>query len=141
VSSPESTAPAIQTRRKSCAKTKEKLMPAIERFGSGARMSEMVAYGDMLYLAGQVADDTSLDITGQMTQVLANIDALLAQAGSDKTKMLRCNIWLKDINDFAAMNAVWDKWVDKAHLPARATVESSLATPAYLVEVMVTAVR
>ena len=116
-------------------------MPAIERFGSGARMSEMVAHGDMLYLAGQVADDTSLDITGQMTQVLANIDALLAQAGSDKTKMLRCNIWLKDINDFAAMNAVWDQWVDKAHLPARATVESSLATPAYLVEVMVTAVR
>ena len=116
-------------------------MPAIERFGSGARMSEMVAYGDMLYLAGQVADDTSLDITGQMTQVLANIDALLAQAGSDKTKMLRCNIWLKDIKDFAAMNAVWDTWVDKAHLPARATVESSLATPAYLVEVMVTAVR
>ena len=116
-------------------------MPAIERFGSGARMSEMVAYGDMLYLAGQVADDTSLDISGQMAQVLANIDALLAEAGSDKTKMLRCNIWLKDINDFAAMNGVWDKWVDKAHLPARATVESALATPAYLVEVMVTAVR
>jgi enamine deaminase RidA (YjgF/YER057c/UK114 family) len=116
-------------------------MPAIERFESGTRMSEMVAYGDMLYLAGQVAEDTSLDITGQMRQVLNHIDALLAQAGSDKTKMLRCNIWLKDITDFAAMNAVWDAWVDKAHLPARATVQSALATPDYLVEVMVTAVR
>lgn len=116
-------------------------MPAIERFGSGIRMSEAVAYGDIVYLAGTVASDTSLDITGQTKQVLAEIDRVLAEAGSDKTKMLRCNIWLKDIKDFAAMNAVWDSWIDKAHLPARATVESALATPDYLVEIMVTAVR
>lgn len=116
-------------------------MPAIERFGEGPRMSDVVAYGDMVYLAGQVADDTSLDITGQVKQVLANVDRYLQVAGSDKTKMLRCTIYLKDIADFGAMNAVWDSWVDKAHLPARATVEASLATPDYLVEVVVTAVR
>jgi enamine deaminase RidA (YjgF/YER057c/UK114 family) len=116
-------------------------MAAIERFESGARMSAAVAHGDIVYLAGQVANDTSLDITGQTREVLAEIDRLLALAGSDKSKMLRCNIWLSDIAHFGAMNAVWDQWVDKANLPARATVESKLATPDYLVEIMVTAVR
>lgn len=104
-------------------------------------MSAAVVYGDRVYLAGIVANDTSADAKGQTEQILARIDELLAKAGTDKTKLLKANIWMTDMADFGAMNEVWDTWVVPGHTPARATVESKLATPAYLVEIMVEAVR
>jgi enamine deaminase RidA (YjgF/YER057c/UK114 family) len=102
-------------------------------------MSQAVVHGNVVYLAGVVAGDTSLDVAGQTTQILARIDQLLAAAGTDKSKLLRTNIWLADISTFGEMNAVWDAWVVPGQTPARATVEAALATPAYLVEIMVEA--
>jgi len=111
----------------------------IDRFDVGPRMSEMAIHNDTVYLAGQVAGDGSQDITGQTQQVLAAIDALLARAGSDKTKILRAEIFLKDIADFAAMNAVWEKWVVAGHTPPRPTVQAHLAQPQWKIEIIVTA--
>src|SRR5690606_41974851 len=92
-------------------------------------------------LAGAVGEPGS-DITGQPKECLAEIDRLLALAGSDKTRILRTQIWLADIGrDFAAMNAVWDGWVPQGHTPARATGEAKLAAPEYLVEIIVTAAQ
>jgi enamine deaminase RidA (YjgF/YER057c/UK114 family) len=104
-------------------------------------MSAAVVYGDRVYLAGIVANDTSADAKGQTEQILARIDEVLAKAGTDKTKLLKANIWMTDMADFGAMNEAWDAWVVAGHTPARATVESKLAAPAYLVEIMVEAVR
>jgi enamine deaminase RidA (YjgF/YER057c/UK114 family) len=104
-------------------------------------MSKAVVHGDRVYLAGIVADDTSADVKGQTEQILATIDALLAEAGSDKTKLLKANIWLSDMSTFGEMNAAWDAWVVAGHTPARATVESKLAGPQYTVEIMVEAAR
>ena len=106
----------------------------IERINPGARLSQAVVAGGLVYLAGQVADDTSKDVTSQTEQVLEKIDRLLGQAGTDKTRLLTVTIYLADIADFARMNAVWDRWVPAEARPARATVESKLATPAYRVE-------
>ena len=111
----------------------------ILRFETGARMSEAVVHQGTVYLAGQVPDDGSLDIGGQTEQVLAAIDALLAQAGSDKTRILRAQIFLADIADFAGMNAAWDRWVPAGHTPARATVQARLARPEWKIEIVVTA--
>lgn len=111
----------------------------IQRFDVGARMSEMSVYNGIAHLAGQVADDATADISGQTRQVLAAIDALLARAGSDKSKILMAQIYLADIRDFAAMNAVWDHWVPIGHTPPRATVEARLAKPEWKVEIVVTA--
>ena len=111
----------------------------IQRFDVGPRMSELAVHNGVAYLAGQVPEDTSLDIVGQTSQVLEAIDALLAQAGTDKSKILMATIWLADIADFEAMNAVWDAWVDKANPPARATSEGKLASSDYLVEIIVVA--
>lgn len=116
-------------------------MASITRIECGARMSKAVVHGDTVYLAGIVASDTKLDITGQTKDVLAQIDDLLAKAGTDKTKLLRTNIWITDMKNFAAMNAVWDGWVSQGNTPARATVEAGLATPDYLVEIMVVAAK
>jgi enamine deaminase RidA (YjgF/YER057c/UK114 family) len=102
-------------------------------------MSAAVVYNGTIYLAGQVADDASQDTAGQTRQILATIDALLAECGSDKSKILSAQIFLADIADFAAMNAAWDAWVPAGHTPARATVESKLAAPKYRVEVQVVA--
>ena len=102
-------------------------------------MSEASIHGGIVYLAGQVPEDTSADIEGQTQQVLAAIDALLAQAGSDKTRILRAQIFLADIADFAGMNRAWDAWVVPGNGPARATVEARLADPAWKVEIVVTA--
>ena len=113
----------------------------IERHQAGPRMSQAVVHGNTVYLAGQVADDTSQPTAGQTKQVLAKIDALLKAAGTDKTKLLSANIWLTDIKDFAEMNSEWDAWVSPGNTPARATVEAKLATPAYLVEIMVVAAK
>jgi enamine deaminase RidA (YjgF/YER057c/UK114 family) len=112
---------------------------SIKRLHVGPRMSEAVVHNGTVYLAGQVAEDPSQDTAGQTRQILAAIDRLLAECGSDKTKILSAQIFLADIGDFAAMNSVWDAWVPAGHTPARATVESRLATPKYRVEVKVVA--
>ncbi len=113
----------------------------IGRYGAGPRMSEMVVHNDTIYLAGQLADDDTADITGQTRQVLAAIDALLARAGSDKSKILRAQIFLVDLADFAAMNAVWETWVLPGQTPARATVQAALANPNWKIEIVVTVAR
>jgi enamine deaminase RidA (YjgF/YER057c/UK114 family) len=111
----------------------------IKRIGVGPRMSAAVIHDGRVFLAGQVADNTATDVTDQTRQILAAIDGILAEAGTDKTKLLTANIWLADIADFGAMNAAWDKWVSPGNTPARATVESKLAGPEYRVEIQVTA--
>jgi enamine deaminase RidA (YjgF/YER057c/UK114 family) len=111
----------------------------IQRFDIGPRMSEMAIYNGVAYLAGQIAQDVSQDISGQTQQVLAEIDALLARAGTDKSKILMANIFIADINEFAGMNAVWDAWVSPGQTPPRATVEARLAKPGYKVEIVVSA--
>ena len=114
----------------------------IKRFESGPRMSQAVAYGDMVFLAGQVAADTvGTGVTAQTQSILAEIDRLLAAAGSAKSRILATTIYLADMATFAEMNAAWDAWVDKANPPARATVEAKLAGPEYLVEIVVTAAK
>ena len=114
-------------------------MSDIKRINVGKRMSDVAVHNGVVYLAGQVADDTSKDVKGQTAQVLATIDRLLADAGTDKTRMLQVQIFLSDIANFAAMNEVWDALVPQGHTPPRATIESRLATPAYLVEIKVIA--
>lgn len=111
----------------------------IQRFDVGARMCEMTVHNGVAYLAGQVAEDGSQDIVGQTRQVLAAIDALLAKAGSDKTKILRAQIFLADLADFPGMNSVWDTWVVADHTPARATVQAALAKPEWKIEIVITA--
>ena len=111
----------------------------IQRFDVGPRMSEMALHNGVAYLAGQVAEDATQGIEGQTSQVLAAIDALLARAGSDKTRILRAEIFLADLADFAAMNAVWESWVVAGHTPPRATVQAALAKPQWKIEVVVTA--
>ncbi|HLO95735.1 MAG TPA: RidA family protein [Burkholderiaceae bacterium] len=114
-------------------------MMTIQRFDVGQRMSEMAVHNGVVYLAGQVASDASLDITGQTANVLAQIDALLARAGSDKTKILRAQIYIADVAEFAGMNAAWDAWVPAGQTPPRATVEAKLAKPEWKVEIVITA--
>ena len=111
----------------------------IERFEVGPRMSQAVVYAGVAYLAGIVADELVPSVGDQTRQILAKIDRLLQAVGSDKTKILKANIWLSDIRRFDEMNAVWDAWVAKACPPARATVEARLATADHLVEIMVEA--
>jgi enamine deaminase RidA (YjgF/YER057c/UK114 family) len=114
---------------------------SVTRHQTGKRMSQMVVNrtSGTAYLAGQVANDPSADVVGQTQQVLAQIDGLLAEAGSDKAQILSANIYLADINDFAAMNSVWDKWVVQGQTPARATIQATLVTPDYKVEIQVVA--
>ncbi|SDH75843.1 RidA family protein [Alloyangia pacifica] len=109
----------------------------ITRIEPGTRMSQAVVHNGIVYLAGQVGEGA--DITAQCKDALASVDRLLAEAGSDKSRLLTTTIWLADMADFAAMNAVWDTWVDPANPPARATGEAKLATPDYYVEFIVTA--
>ncbi|TSJ61939.1 RidA family protein [Starkeya sp. 3C] len=110
---------------------------SIKRIEVGPRMSQAVVHGSVVYLAGQVAKGES--VAAQTQAVLADIDALLAQAGTDKTKILATTIYLSDMSTFGEMNAVWDTWVSPGNTPARATVEAALATPEYKVEIVVTA--
>ena len=113
----------------------------ITRIAPGPRMSGAVVHGKTIYLAGHVSDDRSLGVRGQTAAILKRIEERLAAAGSDKSKLLSVNIWLADMNTFAEMNDVWDAWVDRAHPPARATVEARLASPDYLVEIAAIAAR
>jgi len=108
----------------------------IKRLHAGPRMSQAVIHGSTVYLAGQVADQAKGKSVGDQTrEILAAIERLLAEAGSDKTKILSATIYLADIAAFAEMNAVWDAWIPAGHAPARATVEAKLAAPAYAVEI------
>ena len=111
----------------------------IERFDVGARMSEMAVYNGVAYLAGQVPEDTNADITGQTAQVLAAIDKLLERAGTNKSRILRAQIFLADRADFAGMNTAWEAWVSAGHTPPSATVIAGLARPEWKVEIVVTA--
>ena len=111
----------------------------VRRFHVGDRMSEMAVHHGTVYLAGQVASDGSQDIRGQATQVLAMVDRLLHEAGTDKAHILRAQIYLADIADFAAMNEVWEDWVAPGDAPPRATVQAILARPEWKIEVVVTA--
>ena len=112
---------------------------SIQRLHVGKRLSEAAVHNNTIYLAGQVAEDSSQDITGQTNQVLAAIDKLLAEAGSDKTKLLQVTIFIADMKDFPGMNAVWDEWVVQGATPPRATIEAKLAKPAWKVEMLVVA--
>jgi Putative translation initiation inhibitor, yjgF family len=112
---------------------------SIDRYETGARLSEMTVCHGVAYLSGQVAEDTDADIVGQTRQVLAEIDRLLGLAGTDKTRLLRAEIYLADMADFAGMNAAWDAWVPHGQAPARATVQARLADPGWKVEIVVTA--
>ncbi|WP_027038321.1 RidA family protein [Mesorhizobium ciceri] len=111
---------------------------SIRRIDVGPRMSQIVIHGDTVYLAGQVGQPTG-NVASQTRDILAAVDELLAKAGSDKTKILQAIIWLADMSTFAEMNAEWDKWVPQGNTPARATGEAKLATPDYLVEIIITA--
>ena len=113
----------------------------IDRKHVGNRLSGLVIHRPtgMAYLSGQVAEDARADVSGQTRQVLALIDALLAEAGCDKSKILSATIYLADIGDFAAMNAVWEQWVVPGQTPARATVEAKLARPDLRVEIQIVA--
>ena len=109
--------------------------------GPGPIMSRCVIKGDTVYVAGLTASDRTADITGQTQQILDKIDGYLAQAGTDKSKLLQANLWITDMSNFAAMNAVWNAWVDPENPPVRACVRADLAVPELLVEIMVTAYK
>ena len=111
----------------------------LKRFDVGARISEMAVHNGVAYLAGQVPEDATQDITGQTAQVLGAIDKLLARAGTDKRKILRAQVFIADLADFSGMNKAWEAWVPAGHAPPRATVEAKLARPEWKVEIVVTA--
>jgi len=109
---------------------------AIKRLHTGPRMSQIVVHGPTVYLAGQVADQAKgKTVTDQTKEILATIERLLAEAGSDKTRILSATIYLVDMATFGEMNAVWEAWIPAGQAPARATVEATLAAPAYTVEI------
>jgi enamine deaminase RidA (YjgF/YER057c/UK114 family) len=115
----------------------------IQRFSVEERYSDMAIFNGVAYLAGQVASDLSQNIQGQMREVLASIDQLLAQASSHKSRILMAQIYLADLSDYAGMNEIWDVWVSdiKGHAPPRATVQAQLANLQYKVEVVVVAAQ
>ncbi len=113
----------------------------IKRIGAGNRMSEAVIVGNRVYLSGFVAESTvGKSVKEQTADILAQIDGTLKEAGTDKTNIVKTNIWLTDISTFAQMNEAWDAWVVPGQTPARATVESKLAAPGLDVEIMVEAI-
>jgi enamine deaminase RidA (YjgF/YER057c/UK114 family) len=117
-------------------------MPDLERIGMASRYSEAAICNGVVYLAGQVPETTlQQDIEAQTAEVLRLIDQLLAEAQSDKSRILMCQIFLADLADFPGMNRVWDAWVVPGHAPPRATVEARLANPAYRLEIVVTAAQ
>ena len=114
---------------------------SITRLHGNQRMSQIVIHGDTIYLAGQVAADPAADIQEQTRQVLQKIDDLLAEAGSDNSKILSAQIWLTSMGHFAKMNEIWDAWVPEGQAPARACTEARLASPDLLVEIGIIAAR
>jgi enamine deaminase RidA (YjgF/YER057c/UK114 family) len=113
-------------------------MSDIKRIGTGPRMSEASCYNGIIWVAGQVGKPGGT-VAQQTADCLAEVDRILAEAGTDKTRILSVQIWLADVATFAEMNAVWDTWVPAGHTPARATGEAKLAAPEYKVEIIVTA--
>jgi enamine deaminase RidA (YjgF/YER057c/UK114 family) len=113
----------------------------VTRISPGPRMSRAVVHGDTVYLSGHVSADRSLGVVGQTRAILERIDQVLAEAGSNKSKLISVQVWLADIATFEEMNEVYDAWVDGAHPPARAAVEAKLASPDYLVEIAAIAAR
>ncbi|MCH8533385.1 MAG: RidA family protein [Saccharospirillum sp.] len=111
----------------------------IERKHTGERMSRIVKHNGTIYLCGQVCKDANDDITRQTETMLEKVDELLLEAGSDREHMLSATLYIKSMDDFAAMNAVWDAWVPQGHAPARACVQASMARPELLVEISVVA--
>jgi enamine deaminase RidA (YjgF/YER057c/UK114 family) len=117
-------------------------MSEIKRLEAGPRMSQAVVHGNTVYLAGQVANGApGASVADQTRDILAKIDHLLAEAGSDKTKLLSATIWLADMGTFAEMNSIWDAWVVPGSTPGRACVEAKLAAPQFTVEIAIIAAR
>jgi len=111
----------------------------LQRYETGPRMSKAVSYNGTVFLSGLTTSDTTLGTEDQTTNILAEIDRLLTLAGTDKTRLLTAQIWLRDIADFDKMNRAWEAWVAAGATPVRATTESRLANPAFLVEIQVSA--
>jgi enamine deaminase RidA (YjgF/YER057c/UK114 family) len=109
---------------------------SIKRHHPGASLSRLVEYGNLVFVSGTTADDKAASCKGQTEQVLKKIEKVLADAGSDKSKILWCNVWLNDIREKDGMDAAWQAWVDRDNKPARATVEARLGTPDTRVEIM-----
>jgi enamine deaminase RidA (YjgF/YER057c/UK114 family) len=115
---------------------------AVQRFDTGPRLSRVVVHGDTVYLAGLTADKSAgQSVAAQTQEILGNIDALLAKAGTDKSKLLQATIWLQDIRTVDEMNKIWDAWVPAGTAPARACIEARLQSPAKMVEIRVTAAK
>jgi enamine deaminase RidA (YjgF/YER057c/UK114 family) len=113
----------------------------IKRLHVGNTLSEVAIHNGTIYLAGQIAENGTQNIEGQTREILGHIDRLLAEAGSDKTRILMCQIFIADVKDFDRMNAIWNDWVAEGHAPPRATIEAKLAKPEWLVEMVVTAAQ
>lgn len=113
----------------------------IHRLHIGKTLSEIAIHNGTVYLAGQVAEDLTQNIAGQTREVLGHIDRLLAEANSDKSRILMCQIFIADMKDFGEMNAAWNEWVAEGNSPPRATVEAKLAKPEWLIEMVVTAAQ
>lgn len=113
----------------------------IKRLHIGKTLSEVAIHNGTVYLAGQIAEDLTQNIEGQTREVLGHIDRLLNEAGSDKSRILMCQIYIADMKDFSGMNAVWNEWVAEGNSPPRATVEAKLAKPEWLVEIVITAAQ
>jgi enamine deaminase RidA (YjgF/YER057c/UK114 family) len=114
----------------------------IKRISPAKRMSQAVVHGNMVFLAGQVAQRAAgASVDEQTKDIVARIDELLTEAGSDKTKLLSATIWLTDIATYDEMNEIWDAWVAPGAAPARACVEARLAAPQFTVEIAVVAAR
>lgn len=111
----------------------------IQKFDSDETLSEIAIYNGVVYLAGQVPDDDNLDITGQAKQVFANIDKALTKAGTDKSKLLTAQVFIKELSDFDGFNTAWQAWVVDITPPTRATVQANLVNPNWLIEIVVTA--
>jgi len=124
-----------------CAAQKEDKL-TIQRIKTGARLSKAVVHGDTVYLAGLTANTTAgQGVAAQTQEILAETDALLKEAGTDKSKLLQATIWLQDIRTVDEMNKVWDAWVPQGCAPARACIEARLQSPAKMVEIRVTAAK
>ena len=115
---------------------------SLKRIQTQTRMSQAVVHGNTVYTAGQVAQSAAGEsVTKQTENILEQIDALLAEAGTDNTKLISATIWLTDMETFAEMNAVWDAWVPEGAAPARACGSADLATPGFTVEITVIAAK
>jgi len=113
----------------------------IKRLHVGPRLSEVAIHNGVVYLAGQIAENTGEDVAGQTREVLGHVDRLLAESGSDKTLVLSATVYIKSISLYAEMNRIWDQWVVPGHTPTRATVEARLARPDCLVEIKIVAAQ